>query len=214
MKSKIIIAINFIGVLVVCYWYYQSKDLEPLVGIIIGIGTLIGLIWKERIDSSNNDKQVVKIKKNKNSPVSGKVDNQTNNYFNSDPELVKKLDALNKKIENLGKEDEKKNINVTSHNQSGGINAYKVNIGVQQRQLNQDARNQLMDLLNGKSDQTITVTAVMGDGEAFSYANQIKDFLSSNGFQIKGVDQAVYSKPVMGQIFNPDKLELIIGTKQ
>ena len=45
-------------------------------------------------------------------------------------------------------------------------------------------------------------------------ATQIKNYLTQQGHTISGVDQAVYGQPIMGQVFNPDKLEIIIGTKQ
>ena len=54
----------------------------------------------------------------------------------------------------------------------------------------------------------------MGDGEAFSFATQIKDFLVQQGHHVNGVNQSVFSAPVIGQQFNPDTLTLIIGTRQ
>jgi hypothetical protein len=61
------------------------------------------------------------------------------------------------------------------------------------------------------------ITAVMGDQEAFQFAEQIKEYLSSQGWKVDGVDQAVYSKPVVGQIIKPrsdGKVEIIIGGKE
>lgn len=114
----------------------------------------------------------------------------------------------------MSNEDEKKKINVTSYNQSGGITANQVNIGSQPRTLNFEVQNQLQQILSGKKGQTLTVVSVMGDGEAFNFVTQIKNYLTQQGHTISGVDQAVYSQPVIGQAFNPDKLEIIIGTKQ
>lgn len=142
-----------------------------------------------------------------NSPTIGRVENQTINYFQNDQAIK------NKKMDNK-KRDSPNVVNVTSYNQSGGITANQVNIGSQPRVLNVEAQNQLLQILSGKKSQTISVVSVMGDGEAFSYATQIKNYLIKEGYTVSGVDQAVYTQPIMGQQYNPDKLEFIIGTKQ
>jgi hypothetical protein len=121
-------------------------------------------------------------------------------------------DTLNKKL--TAEKQPEQVINVTSNHQQGGITAGVVNVSSQPRKFTTDAQQQIMQLLSGKSGQTITVTSTMGDGEAFSYATQIKTFLEVNGFSVNGVNQAVYTRPVMGQNFNPNKLEILIGTKQ
>lgn len=105
-------------------------------------------------------------------------------------------------------------INVNSHNQKGGITAGVVNISSQPRKLTDETASQLMHLVSSKKGQTIIVTCTMGDGEAFGYATQIKNYLTTNGISVDGVNQAVYSQPVMGQNYNPDRHEIIIGTKQ
>ncbi|MCB9262869.1 MAG: hypothetical protein H6607_10890 [Flavobacteriales bacterium] len=121
-------------------------------------------------------------------------------------------DNLNKKV--TAEKQPTQVINVTSHNQQGGITAGVVNISSQPRQLTNEAAGQLNQLISSKKGQTITVTCTMGDGEAFGYATQIKNYLTTNGISVNGVNQAVYSQPVIGQIYNPDRHEIIIGTKQ
>ena len=56
----------------------------------------------------------------------------------------------------------------------------------------------------------------MGDGKAFQFANEIKQFLQMDGYNVSGVDQSVFSKPVIGQFINPkeDGFEVVIGTQQ
>lgn len=64
----------------------------------------------------------------------------------------------------------------------------------------------------------VSVIAVMGDGEAFGLANQVLVWLRANGYaNAEGVNQSVYSQPVMGQIINKinvNQFEIIIGTRQ
>jgi hypothetical protein len=59
----------------------------------------------------------------------------------------------------------------------------------------------------------------MGDAESFQFANQINDFLKSQGFtKVDGVSQSVFTKPVVGQFMNRDSsgVKILIGsnTKQ
>jgi hypothetical protein len=69
-------------------------------------------------------------------------------------------------------------------------------------------------MLSKDKGKTITISSVMGDGEAFSFATQIKNYLSQLGYIVIGVDQGVYSEPIVGQVFNPEKLEIIIGSQK
>ncbi|UZE94291.1 MAG: hypothetical protein IB618_01835 [Candidatus Pacearchaeota archaeon] len=109
---------------------------------------------------------------------------------------------------------DEKNIHVTSYDQSGGITANQVNIGNQPRTLTPELKTRLDQVLQINKNREIRITAVMGDGEAFQFADQIKEYLESEGWKVSGVDQAVYNKPVIGQTINPEATEIIIGTKQ
>lgn len=109
-----------------------------------------------------------------------------------------------------------KSIFITSHNQMGGITAHTVNLGPQARQMNSQLGDQLKQQIPITS--TIRVVAILGDGEAFGFANQVLQWLKSNNYSnATGVDQAVYSQPVLGQTINKissTEYELVIGTKQ
>ena len=102
---------------------------------------------------------------------------------------------------------------VTSHNQRGGITAGVVNIGSQPRKLDSSLHHQLKQLLTDKT-KTVTITCALGDGEAYSFAKQIKEYLIGEGYSIHGVNQAIFTTPVVGQSFNPNTLTFTIGTKQ
>lgn len=110
---------------------------------------------------------------------------------------------------------EKKQINVTSHNQQGGITAYQVNVQPGDRILDDRLAAQLRSLIDEQQFNGIRVTAVMGDQEAFGFASQIKNYLAGEGYSVDGVNQAVYSAPVKGQNINPAGddgiLNIVIG---
>ena len=113
--------------------------------------------------------------------------------------------------------DDDRDINVTSYNQQGGITAYQVNLQPGDRALNENSSRQLEQLLAGETFTSISVTAVMGDQEAFRFASQIKNFLTLKGHTVTGVNQALYKSPVQGQIVekagDDGVLKIIIGGK-
>ena len=102
---------------------------------------------------------------------------------------------------------------VTSVNQHGGITAGQVNVGRPPRALDAGNRAQLKQTL--RKETKVVVTAVMGDGEALQFAHEIKAFLESEGYEVEGVNQAVYTAPVMGQsvVDHDDRFEIIIGNR-
>lgn len=103
--------------------------------------------------------------------------------------------------------------NVTSIGQFGGITAGVVNVGPQPRRLDEGLKAQLAQLLPDKS-RSVTVTSVMGDGEALSFATQIKDHLLAHGYKVEGVNQAVFAGVVPPQAFDPSTLTITIGCRQ
>ena len=108
------------------------------------------------------------------------------------------------------------NIFITSNNQTGGITAHTVNFGPAARQMNQQLGQQLQQHVPRTAK--VTVTAVLGDGEAFGFANQVLQWLRANGYDnTDGVNQAVYAQPMTGQIIeqpSENHYNLIIGSRQ
>ncbi|NCI47437.1 hypothetical protein [Sediminibacterium soli] len=105
-------------------------------------------------------------------------------------------------------------VNVTSNNQLGGITANQVTVGAVPRKVDYNEQSQLVSLLPEKNEK-IKVTCIMGSSEAFEFANEIVDFLKSRGYtKVDGVNQAMYSKPVVGKFLNRDSagVEIIIGS--
>ena len=140
--------------------------------------------------------------------------------FNTSQEITKPvvINKLNeqKKINQTEKFNSNNSaVNVTSNNQSGGITANQVNIGAVPRNLDYETQNQLLTIIK-KKDEPIDISSVMGDAEAFRYANQINDFLKTQGYsKVDGVSQAIFSKPIIGQFIEKDSVgvKIIIGAK-
>jgi hypothetical protein len=104
-------------------------------------------------------------------------------------------------------------INVASHDQRGGITAGILNVGAQPRDLTPKLMRQLLEALPDKEGD-VTVTCILGDGEAFRFATSIKDYLVGQGYTVNGVNQAVFSGPLEGQTIDPEKRTIRIGTRQ
>jgi len=104
-----------------------------------------------------------------------------------------------------------KTIDVRSYSQSGGITAGEIHVGQQPRRFTPDVASQLRGLL--PTGKKAVVTAVMGDQEAFRFASEIKDYLTSQGYEVDGVNQAIFSGPITGQIVRPTDIgfEIVIG---
>lgn len=107
------------------------------------------------------------------------------------------------------------NVFITSNHQSGGITAHTVNFGPAARQMNQQLGQQLQQHI--PLTAKVTVTAVLGDAEAFGFANQVLEWLRTAGYSnLDGVNQAVYSQPVTGQMINQvneNHYDLVIGSR-
>lgn len=112
-------------------------------------------------------------------------------------------------------DNEDKNINISSYNQSGGITAYNVNIGPQDRKLTEDFGEQLIQEIEKRPDKEIEILHEMGDGEAYRFAKQVRNFLIEKGYNPKGVNFVAYAEPIEGQVFKEtnNSLEFIIGNK-
>lgn len=99
--------------------------------------------------------------------------------------------------------------NVHSHNQSGGISAGQVNIGPQKRHLDDRQKNQLRGALD--PSRTVQVDALLGNAEAMDFATEITAWLKSEGYDVNGVDQVVWSGPVGPQQIDSSQNKVIVG---
>ncbi|MDD4996487.1 MAG: hypothetical protein PHW15_03410 [Patescibacteria group bacterium] len=91
-----------------------------------------------------------------------------------------------------------------------------MNFGSPARKLDKRLKEQLKQKIY--SGSSVNIASVLGDGEAFNFANEIKSYLSEQGYKIDGVDQVIYSEPVKGQIIYPpeegdSKYRIVIGSK-
>jgi len=104
--------------------------------------------------------------------------------------------------------------NVNSYGQQGGITAGQVNIGKQPRTLTPQSGAEMLRMLRDLTFTRIDLVAVMGDGEAFSLADQIKNYLAAKGFTVDGISQAVFAGPMYDVgIIGPENgvLKIVVG---
>lgn len=117
----------------------------------------------------------------------------------------------------MNDKDDKTQINVTSHNQTGGITAYNVNVGKPQRQIDDHWRSLLNKAIVEYPGREIKIMTEMGDKEAYQLGEQIFSYLKSQGHQIPGgVGRMMANVPLKTAVnINPSKplIEIFIGTQ-
>ena len=130
--------------------------------------------------------------------------------------IIVAMDYFNEESASMSPDNDQNIFNVSSLNQSGGITAGQVNIGPQPRHVDDGAKRQLLDLIAARPGASISVTAVLGDGEAYGFAQEIKDFLVAEGHDVDGINQAVFNGRLVGQDVNPepDRIDIRIGHQQ
>jgi len=105
-------------------------------------------------------------------------------------------------------------MDINQNNINGNNNVY---LGSQPRKLDSSLEIELKQLIPVGS--SVNVTSVLGDGEAYNFASQIKEYLDRNNYKVNGVNQSVYSHQINGQIIEKpkddnDSFKIIIGNKQ
>jgi hypothetical protein len=66
------------------------------------------------------------------------------------------------------------------------------------RALSPDSTSRIKAQLGSPAKVKISILTTMGDTEAFALASQVKDVFEESGFEVNGVNQVVWSKPVEG----------------
>lgn len=108
-------------------------------------------------------------------------------------------------------------INVTSFNQQGGITANQVILSQPNRHFVGEIKDKFLQRLPNDKNRTIRITSVMGDEEAFAFADEIKNYLIEEGFTVEGVNRGIFDRPMIGQFIknesHSDIFEIQIGNK-
>jgi hypothetical protein len=91
-------------------------------------------------------------------------------------------------------------VRISSYNQQGGITAQNVHVGGPARHLDEDVKRQIREMI--PKEQKVVVSAALGDGESFVFAQEIKDYMGAAGYDVDGVNQSVWMPPIKGQAIN------------
>jgi hypothetical protein len=82
---------------------------------------------------------------------------------------------------------------IFSHQQMGGQVAHSItNVGPQPRRLSDATAAAMAESLRQLPPIDASVTAVLGDGESYRFAVQLKDILEAAGWIVEGVHQAMF----------------------
>ncbi len=86
---------------------------------------------------------------------------------------------------------------IFTQNQMGGQVAHSIqNLGPQPRAISQAAANALIAELRRHPSEAVVLTCIMGDTEGHQLASVLKQVLKLGGWQVDGVNQAIFSGPV------------------
>jgi hypothetical protein len=88
-------------------------------------------------------------------------------------------------------------INVTTHNQTGGIAAGIVNIGQQQRRGNPKLYSDL-DKEFPDNAEKVQINHVAGSNEAFNLATEIRNYFIGRGFSVPEIGSEMRYPPIKG----------------
>ena len=81
------------------------------------------------------------------------------------------------------------------------------------RRFNEKARKSLLPHLP-KKKEVIELTAIAGDYEAFQFASEIRSYLKDEGYNVKEVNQSIFSQAIKGQTIELRKtggIRIVIG---
>jgi hypothetical protein len=84
------------------------------------------------------------------------------------------------------------------------------------RGMSQIDKIKIIEILNKFNNKEVSITSVLGDTEALSFAEQLKEVFTQAGWKVDGINQAVYKKAVNGIIIKiknkalPDHIKAIV----
>lgn len=68
-----------------------------------------------------------------------------------------------------------------------GDNTLNINNDLPDRTLDKEAKRVILDVLNEKNTKWVEILYNSGDGESNRYADQIREFVEQNGFDVKSL---------------------------
>lgn len=61
---------------------------------------------------------------------------------------------------------------------------------------------EMINILKYYKKGKVSLTTILGDSEAFKFAEEIKEVFESAGWNVDGISQAAYNKPMIGVVIN------------
>ncbi len=86
-------------------------------------------------------------------------------------------------------------------NQNNIFGNNNISFGKTQREVDEAFKSHLLGSIS--KNEKFKIFAALGDGEAIIFAESIKQFLISKGYEVDGVNQEITSPPAIGQFIYP-----------
>ena len=212
--TTIIISVTFIGLLFqyLIDFLIKKDVVKRIVGAVILLFTLasliISLISQEKgkselngqlqhIDSTNvslntvlklrnRDLEIIKIQNDSLKYKINELSKSQNEFLTITKENNKELKRFSQSIKDF------QNAAIQTDTQSDLLNRPF------SRGISPIDKIKMRDILKKHVGSKITITTMLGDPEAFQFADQIKEVFINSGWEVDGINQAIYNRPVVG----------------
>lgn len=75
-----------------------------------------------------------------------------------------------------------------------------INQGMQPRKLQPEQREKLLSVLVNRPKGQVIINTILGDSEAYSFAEELQDILVSAGWKSEGINQSIYNRIPIGLV--------------
>lgn len=176
----------------------KKKDRKKSVALSIVICTLAGLWGNYAIQSGESDAlaQGIETLRSLNSDMKADLHAR-------DSSLIRIRSQNEFLIEQMIEiRDAQKSFNILARNlqEASRVREVREATGpsVPARKVTLDLAARMKAILARHRSAKVTLTCIMGDQEGFQFATQLKEILNSAGWEVNGVNQAIYTNPLVG----------------
>ena len=176
----------------------KTKNRKKIIGGIVVVCTLAGLWGGYAVQQkdSNELKSSLDTLKTQNRHLSldlGKHDSSLTKIRSQNEFLIELM------IE-LGKEQKEFKVLARNIQEASRVRDVRGESSVKKpsREITKDIENKMIALLSSYKGSKISLTTVMGNQQAFIFAKHLKDILTASGWTIDGVNQAIFTGPIIG----------------
>jgi hypothetical protein len=208
------ITLNFVATLGIIGQFFldyiiRNKKYKKIIGLVLMLCAGLGIWGSYYLQDKDNQSLLNDLSQIKTSNV--ELTSLLKQRESDLSKISEQNDNLKIQLSELKKQQEE--IKIISELATKEISRSRVaieNINVKSisRGISQIDKIKMIDNLKKFENKEIILTTVLGDTEAFQFAEQIKEVFVQSGWKVDGISQALYNKPVNGIIIKIKSKEL------